>query len=256
MAKKDKYEVGYGKPPVSTRFKKGESGNKSGRPAGSKNLVTDNSFSKMLQEEGSRFIDVRQKGKLKRMSTDRAIIRAVFIAAANGNSRAQKLAIDIMSKDENRRAAQTAERFAAAVDFKNWWAGESKRRKMTGEPEPDFMFHPDNFHLDYANGTVRYLGLTADETKYMEMMNRLKGMHQWAALKILQEGPPEERDFLEFTWDELKHCVEITAKFDASMGMPPWPTEPPDCPDLKELDELEKRIMKERGFKKPPKRKS
>src|SRR5215469_5153687 len=34
------YEVGYGKPPRSSRFKKGQSGNPRGRPSGSKNLST------------------------------------------------------------------------------------------------------------------------------------------------------------------------------------------------------------------------
>jgi phage terminase large subunit-like protein len=37
----DDYEVGYGKPPASSRFRKGQSGNRSGRPKGTKNLKTD-----------------------------------------------------------------------------------------------------------------------------------------------------------------------------------------------------------------------
>lgn len=34
------YEVGYGRPPVATRFKAGQSGNPSGRAKGTRNLTT------------------------------------------------------------------------------------------------------------------------------------------------------------------------------------------------------------------------
>lgn len=34
------YEVGYGKPPAETRFKKGQSGNPNGRPKGSRNRLS------------------------------------------------------------------------------------------------------------------------------------------------------------------------------------------------------------------------
>jgi len=41
MSDDEKYEVGYGKPPKSSRWKKGQSGNPKGRPKGSRGLRGD-----------------------------------------------------------------------------------------------------------------------------------------------------------------------------------------------------------------------
>ncbi len=50
------YDVGYGKPPQHTRFRKGQSGNPTGRPKGARNLKTE------LLEELQEQILVREGG--------------------------------------------------------------------------------------------------------------------------------------------------------------------------------------------------
>ncbi|MEM1050942.1 MAG: DUF5681 domain-containing protein [Pseudomonadota bacterium] len=66
----DDYEVGYGKPPKSTRFKKGESGNPYGRPK-KKERDPAHDPSSILSEP----ITVRTNGQVKEMSALEAGLR-------------------------------------------------------------------------------------------------------------------------------------------------------------------------------------
>ena len=59
------YEVGYGKPPIDTRFKSGRSGNPKGRPKGSKNkarvpALNEERIKAILLEEAYRTIKVNE----------------------------------------------------------------------------------------------------------------------------------------------------------------------------------------------------
>lgn len=56
------YEVGYGRPPVATRFKSGQSGNPKGRPKASKNLST------LACEQLHARVPAREGGRERRMS--------------------------------------------------------------------------------------------------------------------------------------------------------------------------------------------
>ncbi len=56
------YEVGYGRPPLASRFQPGRSGNPKGRPKGAKNLTT------LTREKLDAKVSVREGGREKRMS--------------------------------------------------------------------------------------------------------------------------------------------------------------------------------------------
>ena len=76
------YEVGYRKPPKTTRFKAGKSGNPKGRPRGSTNLATD------LSAELSEQITVREGGQARRVTKQRALIKSLTAQALQGDVRA------------------------------------------------------------------------------------------------------------------------------------------------------------------------
>jgi len=65
-------DVGYGRPPVEHQFKPGQSGNKRGRPRGSKNEAT------ILNDLLSRKININQNGKTRRIS----VLEGMFLKFA------------------------------------------------------------------------------------------------------------------------------------------------------------------------------
>lgn len=78
------YDVGYKKPPKGKRFKKGQSGNKKGRPKGVKNIGT--LFKKMLNES----ITIQENGKARKSTMRETIVRRTVIDAAKGNHKARE----------------------------------------------------------------------------------------------------------------------------------------------------------------------
>jgi hypothetical protein len=82
---RDNYETGYGKPPIHTRFKPGQSGNPRGRPR-----RRSSSMSRKVDEELNGFILVRQDGRSKKIRTKRAVVLQLFRKAFQGNVRAME----------------------------------------------------------------------------------------------------------------------------------------------------------------------
>jgi hypothetical protein len=106
------YEVGYGKPPRDTRFKRGQSGNPRGRPPGAKNLST------LLNEALNELVVVTENGGRKRISKRQAAFKQLVNDAAKGNWRALKLLVDILQDIERRTEPQTEESSFSLADEK------------------------------------------------------------------------------------------------------------------------------------------
>jgi hypothetical protein len=82
--------VGYKNPPLHTRFKPGESGNRKGRPKGRRNLKHD------LQEEFSERISMRDGDRIVRMTKQRALVKSTVARAIKGDPRAQTKAFELL----------------------------------------------------------------------------------------------------------------------------------------------------------------
>ena len=83
-------KVGYKSPPRATRWKKGQSGNPRGRPKGSLNLKGE------LSAELGEFIQVREAGAPKRITKQRALLKALVAKGIGGDARAASVLIGLM----------------------------------------------------------------------------------------------------------------------------------------------------------------
>ena len=84
--------VGYRRPPVSTRFKPGQSGNPNGRPKGTLNLRTD------LKEELAERIRLREGDRELKVSKQRAMLKALVAKALKGDARAANVLLGLVSR--------------------------------------------------------------------------------------------------------------------------------------------------------------
>ena len=86
------YKIGYGKPPKASQFKPGRSGNPEGRRKGSLNLVTD------LSAELGEKITVREAGRPRRVSKQRALIKSLMAKALQGDVRASGVVLALYAR--------------------------------------------------------------------------------------------------------------------------------------------------------------
>lgn len=86
------YEIGYRRPPTSGQFKKGQSGNKKGRPKGSKNFLT------LLEYELGQTITVNENGKKKTITRMQAMVKRMVADALQGNLKSLLALVEIMRR--------------------------------------------------------------------------------------------------------------------------------------------------------------
>lgn len=174
------YTVGYGKPPVEHRFKKGQSGNPNGRKKGSSNKPKIDTGHGMraaeeyLRHEAYRPVTLREDGQLIELPAIQAVFRAMGVAAMKGNRFAQKTMAELVTGLEQRDAEARFELFGNAVEYKHRWTEEIERCERHNLPIPEPIPHPDDIILNPRTGGVRIVGPQTKEQKdrYDEATNR------------------------------------------------------------------------------------
>ena len=114
------YEVGYGKPPLHSRFQKGQSGNPKGRAKGTRNFAT------LFSEAMMKPVVITENGQRKKISKFAAAMTQLANDAARGDKKSIQLAFAMLqaletaaqgqeNHDENRQEAKVIHIFSGVL---------------------------------------------------------------------------------------------------------------------------------------------
>lgn len=154
-------DVGYARPPKSTRFLKGRSGNPKGRP---KKIMVKPPLpaleptSAALLASGSRMLTATENGRTVQLPSSEAMMRAYERLALGGNRLALKDLIRLRREEEAIAAAERRRIFDYWRTVKEEGERTLAKAARTGLPEPTLYPHPDDVHLDYETMEAKIVG--------------------------------------------------------------------------------------------------
>ena len=209
-----KYEVGYGKPPVRTRFKPGESGNRRGRPKGARNKVpalNEERLKNIILEEAYRAIRINDGDRQIKVPMAQAIVRAIAVNAVKGQQRAQKLFTEMLSTTERENRELHNEWLDAAMTYKVEWERELERRRLHGITDlPEPLPHPDHVVLDMQIGTIRITGpATKEEKRLYDLIKGRRKEFEAERRELEEQAKDPDYPHRGFVLEDLEHTKKV-----------------------------------------------
>ena len=221
------YEVGFGRTPKHTRFRKGKSGNPAGRPKGAKNKqrLAGKQLTALLRRELMREVEVRGAHGPETLSMLEAAMRSLTVKAAKGDVPAQKAVLALSRAVDAEETAERERQYEFWKDYKARKWEEIRQYHLAGQPEPQILPHPDDVVIDQHTGEIiirgpanaqqkeewdrLWAGKEAQEEELLKYEEQLSGLPQDAGeeRECLQDDIKETKFFLTL------YCMKLMTVF-------------------------------------------
>jgi hypothetical protein len=210
------YEVGYAKPPASTRFKPGQSGNLNGRPKGARNKILQfekESIQDIITTEASRLVKVIEGGKQVSISIATAVVRSIAVNAAKGHPLSQKLFTDLLTKTEAERRQEYERAAQCVADYHMYWEEIFYEHRRNSLPLPKPAPHPHDVKFDTITGKISVRGpMTREEQVNWEAMSdRVECAKESIAEYQILLNDPKHLGIKHWVEEEIVHETKILA---------------------------------------------
>jgi hypothetical protein len=191
--------VGYGRPPTSGQFRKGQSGNPRGRPRKKDNkaewLAARFPTREALRGEAGRHITVNDASGRQQVTTTQAVIRAMALAAMRGGVLAQRTYLEHQKAEDERHHRERRKSFDFWLDYQQRYRAQIATARDAGKAEPELLPHPDDIECDWATLGVRFVGPVDEEeaaaTKWMlDYRNLCFAMSQYLGEEVCMPTVP------------------------------------------------------------------
>ena len=208
----------YRQPPAEHQFKKGVSGNPKGRPKKKAVQPGGNALgsgavdrlSAMTLAEANRPIPVGEGDEASEIPAIQAVLRTMFRAAAQGDTRAARQLLDVVGRVESGRAMVAQGNYVRAHKYIEEFRPIFAKHEREGRDPPDIYPHPDDLLIDEHTGEVTIDGPISKEHAGARKALReiaLQTMPRYLKLKRALVKDPKNRE-------QRKEFKELQTYFD------------------------------------------
>jgi hypothetical protein len=143
-------QVGYGRPPSRTRFRKGMSGNPGGRPRG----MTAGRAKALALKEAYRPISVREGDKLLAMPAIQVVLRNLVAGAAKGNGPSQRALIELVQTKDKAKAEERPMSDLEVARRIAFLLNKAARQSQPSQPVPRRLTRTDEEVPEHVHALV------------------------------------------------------------------------------------------------------